>query len=509
MSAQSYLIDTNVVFGLEDDHNVDPVLSNFQNLASKHKVGVFVHEATKDDIARDKNTNRRDILLSKIEKFQILPKVKGLTPEKLQESFGNLQKDNDVVDATLLHALKIGIVDFLVTGDRGLHSRAKNHSPELAGGVLFIEEAAARLKATYEAKDTSVKYIEEVPAHSISEQDPILDSLRDEYSDFDDWWQKCVHEHRKCWVVYEDGLAGLIVRKKEFPDDTDAQTPATKILKICTFKVRPESRGMKLGELLLKQAFWYAQINDYDLAYVTTYADQVPLINLLEYYGFNYTYTNDNGEFVYEKTFSRGPLILAEGNTDYFKAARENYPRFSVQAPIQAFGIPIKEAYHDVLFPDLKEAPQLNLFGIAARLQKPGNTIRKVYLCRANSKLGCPGSLLLFYKGKSKSLPSQAMTVIGIFEDFKLAKSTQDLMRLSSGRSVYSTKELDEWEATPDRPVKVINFLLADYIEPDLNIGFLRANNIFQGHPPQSIFRISREQLTAIIHQIQLGFTLQ
>ena len=518
MSAQSYLIDTNVVFGLEDDHNVNPVLSNFQNLASKHKVDVFVHEATKDDIARDKNTTRRDILLSKIEKFQILPKVKGLTSEKLQESFGNLQKDNDVVDATLLHALKIGIVDFLITEDRGLHSRAKDHSPELAGGVLFIEEAAARLKATYEAKDTSVKYIEEVPAHSISEQDPIFNSLRKRYQGFDDWWQKCVREHRKCWVVYEDDLAGLIVRKDEFLDDTDAQTPANKILKICTFKVRPESRGMKLGELLLKQVFWYAQINDYDLAYVTTYKDQVALMDLLEYYGFNYTYTKKNGELVYEKRFSRDPLILTDDNPDYFKTARENYPRFSVQEPIQAFGIPIQEAYHDVLFPDLKEAPQLNLFGIAARLQKPGNTIRKVYLCRANSKLGCPGSLLLFYKSKSKSPPSQAITVIGIFEDFKLATNTQDLMRLSSGRSVYSTKELDDWKATPQRPVKVINFLLAGYIdsdidptvEPTLGINFLRENNIFGGGHPQSISRIPRQQLlTTILPQMQLGFTLR
>ena len=70
MSAQSYLIDTNVVIDLEGNHTVKPVFANFQKLASKHKVDVFVHEAAKDDIARDKDASRRAISLSKIEKFQ-------------------------------------------------------------------------------------------------------------------------------------------------------------------------------------------------------------------------------------------------------------------------------------------------------------------------------------------------------------------------------------------------------------------------------------------------------
>ena len=507
MSVQSYLIDTNVVIELEDAHNVDPVFANFQNLASKNKVDVFVHEAAKDDIVRDKDTNRRDISLSKIEKFQTLDKVKGLTPEELQESFGALNKPNDVVDATLLHALSRGVVDFLVTEDQGLHRRAKNHAPELARRVLFVADAVALLKITYEAKDTAVKYVEEVLAHSIPPTDPIFDSLRDRYPGFDNWWQKCVREHRKCWVIYDDGLAGLIVRKDETPDNTDAQTQANKILKICTFKVSSESLGSKLGELLLKQAFWHAQINDYDLAYVTMYPAQVALINLLEYYGFNNTYTKDNGEFVYEKRFFRDPLILTDDNPDYFKAARENYPRFSIQEPIEAFGVPIQEAYHDVLFPDLNQ--NLNILTTPTRLQKPGNTIRKVYLSRSHSNLGYAGSLLFFYKSKSKIPPSQAITAIGILENIESATSTQDLMRLCGGRSVYSKKELDDLKATPQRPVKVINFLLAGYIEPALNINFLHENGIFRGHPPQSIFRISRQQLATMIPQIQLGFTLR
>ncbi len=54
-------------------------------------------------------------------------------------------------------------------------------------------------------------------------------------------------------------LAGILVRKDETASDTDATQKVAKVLKICTFKVRPEKRGLKIGELLLKEAFWSAQ----------------------------------------------------------------------------------------------------------------------------------------------------------------------------------------------------------------------------------------------------------
>lgn len=45
MATQMYLIDTKVIFGLEDNHTVQPAYANFSRLATKHNVGVFVHEA--------------------------------------------------------------------------------------------------------------------------------------------------------------------------------------------------------------------------------------------------------------------------------------------------------------------------------------------------------------------------------------------------------------------------------------------------------------------------------
>jgi GNAT superfamily N-acetyltransferase/predicted nucleic acid-binding protein len=302
MSIQAYLIDTNVIIGLEDHNAVKPAFVFLLSLAATHKAEILVHEAARDDIERDSNETRRRISLSKINKFPILKKVRGLTRDQLEANYGPLQKENDVVDATLLDSIERGTADFLVTEDRALHARARRRSTDLGDRVLFVADAVQLLRTTYEPIETAIKYVEEVSANEISVEDKIFDSLREDYPAFDVWWkQKCVRERRPCWVVDDAGLAGIIVRKDESGTSTDATTSANKILKICTFKVRPESRGIKLGELLLKKALWFAQLNRYDLIYLTTYTGQSALIDLLEYYGFSNTKEKIDGELIYEK----------------------------------------------------------------------------------------------------------------------------------------------------------------------------------------------------------------
>ncbi len=510
MSQQSYLIDTNILIGLEDNHTVEAAYSRFHALASTHKVDIYVHEAAKDDFARDNEVKRREISLSKFDKYRQLRKQRGLDRADLEANFGPLKKANDVVDATLLHTLEKGATDFLVTQDKGLHQRARKRSPDLARRVLFISDATELLIQTYEPKEVPIRHVGEVKAHEIDAEDDFFDSLRDGYPEFDDWWrEKCVKQHRSCWVVYDnEQLAGLIVRKDEDAADTDAVTKARKILKICTFKVGPENRGVKLGELLLKQVLWYAQSNAYGLAYLTTYEDQVALMELLEYYGFRNAGENANGEYIYERDFSAEALSSLDDKTD-FEQARENYPRFVVYDGTLGFGIPIKEDYHDTLYPDLYRPIQGDLFGGASRAEKitrPGNTIRKVYLCRAQSKLGPAGSLLFFYKSTSKNPPSQSITALGVLESVTLASSTKDLMQLTGGRSVYSEEQLEEWEATSERPVKVINYLLVSYIEPAVSIDELRDMGVIKGHPQQSIYKLSHELIDGLVERADLKF---
>ena len=79
-------------------------------------------------------------------------------------------------------------------------------------------------------------------------------------------------------------------------------------------------------------------------------------------------------------------------------------------------------------------------------------------------------------------------------------------MLLTGGRSVYSEVELSDWKATAGRPVKVINYLLAAYIDPPITLDELRKLGVIPGHPPQSIFELSQGHLNVLLDRMNLGF---
>lgn len=80
MSIQTYLIDTNVIIGLEDHKTVQPAFAALLSVAARNKVDIMVHEAARDDLQRDQDLKRKAISLSKLEKFQLLKKVRGPDP---------------------------------------------------------------------------------------------------------------------------------------------------------------------------------------------------------------------------------------------------------------------------------------------------------------------------------------------------------------------------------------------------------------------------------------------
>jgi hypothetical protein len=226
----------------------------------------------------------------------------------------------------------------------------------------------------------------------------------------------------------------------------------------------------------------------------------------LRYYGFEATYQNTDGEFIFEKGLPRRPITLM-ADADRYSIARNNYPIIPIDSDDVSCIIPIKEQFHDKLFPDLRNDPQRTLFESldSTETRRPGNTIRKVYLCRTPMKHIERGSILIFYKSKSKLPPSQAVTAIGVFEEMALARSTEELRQLAGGRSVYSEKELLSLRATDHDPVKVINFLLFGYTDPSTELVELKQLGIIQS-PPQSFQRIPTSKIRLLINRLGLGF---
>ena len=254
---------------------------------------------------------------------------------------------------------------------------------------------------------------------------------------------------------------------------------------------------------------WFAQKNAFDLVYLTTYSDQRVLIGVLVYYGFEKTGTNLRGEEIYEKPLCRGRLEPAPGES-LFDLARSNYPRFVGHPPAEAFCVPIRGEYHDILFPELATKIQEDLFGSDSSSKEkrtPGNTIRKVYLCQASTSRLQPGSILLFYRSRSQGyVASQSVTSVGVVEAVTEASSLDELVRITAKRSVYSEEQLAGFAATKAHPVKVIDFVLIGHIEPPIKLTELNDEGVFAGHPPQSICYLPPSRFDPVKRRMSFGF---
>jgi GNAT superfamily N-acetyltransferase len=514
MNEFKLLIDTNVVIGLEDAQPVQASLAELVRLCNEHAVGLFVDGANYDDVARDKNTTRRTVTLSKLAKFQQLRGVPAPDDATLAARFGAINSENDRSDVRLLVALDAKAIDFIVTQDIGLHRRAERAGAEAS--VLTVEEALQWLKQTFSARSVNLPYVVERKAYEINQHDAIFSSLRTDYPDFDQWFERCRKQHRDCWLL-EIGseIAGIVIRKDEGRTEAGTRNPGPKILKICTFKVRDEFQGEKFGELLLKQVLWFAQRNSYDLIYLTAFPKHAFLIDLLKYYGFSETLKLPDGEIMLEKPIVNGALPLITGNV--FDLDRVHYPRFYDGRSVRKFCVPIRPDYHRRLFPEIAFGTDLPLFPreefglILTHGQEriPGNTIRKVYLCRAKITRLRPGDVLFFYMSKDDHYAaSQTITTIGIVEQVSNVITVDELIRRTAKRSVFTADALNGMNPSIESPVKMIDFRLVGHIEPAVRLDIAISEGVFVNRPPQSISELTEDRYARLRPYLQLGYPL-
>ena len=139
----------------------------------------------------------------------------------------------------------------------------------------------------------------------------------------------------------------------------------------------------------------------------------------------------------------------------------------------------------------------------------PGNTIRKVYLCRAKTTMIKPGDVLFFYMSKDESYAAtQSITTIGIAEQVINVSTVDDLVRHTAKRSVFSAEELVRMNPRPSSPVKVIDFLLIGHLQPAIPLSDLLAQGVFKNRPPQSIAGLGETRYKALKPNLRLGFDL-
>lgn len=446
-----------------------------------------IHPASLLDIASDRDEGRRRLREALAGKYPELPSPPRVQSQILRELGRPVSGSHDAIDFQLLAAVLGDAVDYFVTDDHALLRKARRVG--IGDRVLFPADTLATLRGLSLRFPETPPAVRQVYAHELNENDPIFESFREDYPDFDDWFRRCKRDHRTSWVIEQAGwLAAVSIIKEE--GDREHGLPG-RLLKVCSFKVSDLARGRRYGELLLKPIFSYAFGNSYDHVYLTIFPKYAELIDLLEDFGFQILPARtDKGELILAK-----PLKFGSRDVETLSALDFHIrfgPRY-VRAK-DVFCVPIRPEYHDMLFPEF--AAQQSLFGTRSAF---GNSILKAYLCHSQTRQLTPGSVVLFYQSGVEA----AVRCLGVVEATLVSTVPVELVHFVGQRTVYSLREIESM--CRRREVLAVLFRQASGVitqpitmDDLLTCGALTA-------APQSITRIRAEGLGWIRDQIELS----
>jgi len=486
MAKMNVLIDTNIIIPLEDaGRELDSRLAEVKRLSADQGIDLRIHPIQKIDIQRDRNENRKSIILSRLEQYNLVPNPPHWTETEAKEAgeLATSTSENDYVDDVLLYTVQRDAVHLLLTEDRRIHRKAVRLG--LQDRIYYIDSFLTFLRDQQKIqKHTPPLGIKSGFVHEFNVKNVFFDSLREGYPEFNNWFQKVARENRECWFVgTQDQIRALTIRKIE---ENETITKVGKnlpgrALKLCTFKV--DLRGHKLGERLFYTAFQFAVQKSLDWVYLTLDGEaQKDLGTLCEDFGFKSLGENINGRDEVWCKNMRPPNDDSElSNIEY---AIMYYP-FYKKENCSKWLVPIQPKYHEMLFPDVSAKrnrfPEFrddpNEYGSYA------NTIKKAYLCHANVKSIKVGDLIYFYRSQDR----KSVQSVGIVDYCFRSSDSQEILAKIAKRTVYSQSEISD---IAQKNTLVILFRLLEYITPPIDARTLLKNGI--NGPIQSIREIER-----------------
>ncbi len=482
------LIDTNILINLEDNKVLNRVFTRFINQAYTNKCEVMIHGACLEDIHRDKNETRKQIILSKLDKYPKIP-----NPALLSDDFSTLvgeKKVNDKIDNQQLLQVFKGYVELFVTNDRGILSKAEKL--ELRKNVLTAEEALQFLDEHYTLSIPSHPVLDHVSLRKIEKDfdSPFFESLKADYNanEFMSWIQKCAKQDRKCYTLrIEDNLSALLIYNQESPSDHGLDLINEDAVKICTFKVGDDALGLKLGELFINKMFEYCINQNIRYLYVTTYDKQKALIHLLTKFGFNqhskFQNTVGQDEFVFIKDLSP--------SAQYGKTGSALHPFF--REDVKKYVVPIQPQYYKTLFKDGNlRAPTLFDSEDYGLQEVQGNTIIKAYISKSSRTDLKEGDLLFFYSSKN----FKCLEPLGVLIEHTRVDNFEELWEMVKSKTVYSPEDLNKW-ISDSKYLTVSIFRLVKYLDPPVSFSEIKELDCF-GNKFQTITKMEEKDYRKI-----------
>lgn len=453
-----------------------------------------VHPESIREIERHNDERVRNAFRAKLASYHTIQAPAPLT-QAVQSLSNQLDStENDLIDSKILNELDAGRVDLIISEDRDIHDKANRLgiADRFFDIDSFLEKVTAENPGLVDYRMLSVR---KTHFGNVNIRDRFFDSFREEYPDFDGWFNQKSEE--AAYVCYEaqEQVAFLYLKvedEREFYTDIVPPFRPKRRLKIGSFKV--ELNGYKLGERFLKIIFDNAIKQHADEIYVTIFPDslgRLRLIRLLEDFGFS-LHGEKRNDYGNEQVFVRN-MIPNFNSSD----PRLIFPYIS--RATRPFLVPIYERYHTSLLPDSilrTESPD-----DFVEQEPHRNAIRKVYVSRSINRNLRSGDVIIFYR--TGGYHRGVVTTLGIVENVHLdIQDEEHFIRLCRKRSVFSDDDLrQQWRYRSSNRPFIVEFLYAYSFPRRPNMRLLIEHGVITGFDsaPRGFEGITNEQFDTIL----------
>lgn len=326
-------------------------------------------------------------------------------------------------------------------------------------------------------------------------QDHFFDSLKEDYKEFPEWYQKKADHGEKALVFMENNKVGAFVYLKDEEEEldlTDRNLRPKVRIKIGTLKLSENIRNVRLGEGALGVALWRWKESGAEEIYLTVFEEHKSLIVLIERFGFECVGKNKRGECVYIKNRNRLNL------NDPYKSFPFVNPSFKY-----AGIIPIEERYHDQLFPYSElQGNKNDIEEVVA-----GNGISKIYIAAPSKELsyyiGEPLCVYRKFSGEGKGFKSVVTSYVTVTNirnvktNGRVYMSFEDFKRECGNKTIFSEQILAD--IYKYKNVVLLQMIYNGYFGKGNNVNFFHLKNhgLFENYPYS--IRYTKDQFDSIL----------
>lgn len=454
------LIDTNIIIHREASKVYNKDIGLLFNWLDKLKYEKCVHPLSVEEISGYKDSEVVQTMKIKIENYNLL-KTESQDKDLILQLRQTDKSRNDFIDTSIIKEVYNNRVNYLITEDRGIHHKARILG--VSGKVFKIDDFLEKCIAENpRLKDYEVLSVKQEYFGNIDLSDDFFDSFKEDYDEFENWFQSKSDKLSYVCVTDEVVRAFLYLKVEKKDESYLDITPSfekKKRLKIGTLKVT--STGYKLGERFLKIVFDNANRNKVEEVYVTIFdkrEEQRRLIYLLQEWGFKewgIKKTSNGDEKVFVRTFGKDLPVNISNPKKTFPFIRWDTRKYIIK---------IEPQYHTELFPDSINTRESNEDYTDNEPHR--NRIGKVYISHSQDRHLRPGDIVIIYRmgeSKPKKYSSTVTSICIVEEVITNFDSFEEFFQTCNRRTMIQRDDLEKdwWNRFPTYKPFVIKLLYA------------------------------------------------